>query len=578
MNKTIHLLSEQTINQIAAGEVIENPASVVKELVENGIDAGSTSITVEILGGGFQSIKVSDNGCGMGKEDVELSIERHTTSKIVHSEDLWTLSTMGFRGEALASIASISQMEILTSLDGHRAVRLKVEGGKKISSHVDSRPQGTSIEVKSLFYNTPARKAFQKSVVASQAEITKTLTHLALAHPRVGFTLIQQKKEVFSCSPHPTTPLSEILQERSCLLLHREFAESCTSFSFGEEEVQGFGLLGSPKTARQNRSGQYLFINNRPVHSLSLSFAVQEGYGTTLSTHSHPLYLLHLFIPSAEIDVNVHPQKKEVRLHRESVVRYALKTAVRAHLGQPERVQESLPYNLSFPSFSETPFPSPFSPALFTKEEIETPYQIPLRLEFSLQPIALYQHYLLVHAESLPLAMPSGIVFFDLKRCRSRLLMSEWQNGTKSLTSQRLLLPLTLTFSLQEIEKLLPKLSWLHSCGIEVEQGGKYTLLVSAIPPYLPEQEIHSLLLDLTEEKREDKEVLLRQLAQRISAAPWSYTLEGGVELVKKLFQTEDPHHCPKGRATYFFIKEADLEKRFAPETPNSKAASQAFF
>jgi len=554
MNRSIHLLSEQTINQIAAGEVIENPASVVKELVENGIDAGSTSITIEILGGGFESIKISDNGCGMGKEDAELCIERHTTSKIAHSEDLWTLSTMGFRGEALASIASISQMDILTSLDGNVAVRLKVEGGKKLSCQIASRPRGTSIEVRSLFYNTPARKAFQKSASASQAEITKTLTHLALSHPRIGFTLIQQKKEIFSCQPNAHSPLLDILQERASLLLNGEFTKNCTPFVFSEKECEGFGLLGDPSLARQNRSGQYLFINNRPIHSLSLSFAVQEAYGTTLSLHAHPFYLLHLSIPSSEVDVNVHPQKKEVRLHGEHLVRYALKTAVKGALGGVQEARDPVPYTLSFPSFTLTSLPSSFSPEFAKQEELEVSSQLPLRLEFSLQPIALYKQYLLVHAESLPLAMPPGIVFFDLKRCQAQLLMQDWRNSSKKRMSQALLIPITLTFSLAEIEKLLPKIPLLEGCGIEVQVGGKQSLFVTALPPLLPEEEVRSLFFDLLEEEKASEDILLRLLAQRISSFPRNYLLEEGVAMVNKLFQTEDPHRCPKGRPTYFFV------------------------
>src|ERR1700722_17648934 len=194
MGNRIHLLSEQTINQIAAGEVIENPASVVKELIENGVDAGATHIRVEILSGGFQWIKISDDGSGMSPDEAVLSLQRHATSKIQNADDLFSLTTMGFRGEALASIAAISKMTLLTALESAPALRLEREGGKTIEGGPDVRARGTTIEVRSLFYNVPARKKFQKSAAASSAEITKVVTQLALAHPEVGFEFVQQNQ------------------------------------------------------------------------------------------------------------------------------------------------------------------------------------------------------------------------------------------------------------------------------------------------------------------------------------------------------------------------------------------------
>lgn len=505
MNKTIHLLSEITINQIAAGEVIENPASVIKELVDNSIDAGASLITVETKGGGLQWIKISDNGCGMSPEDAVLCLQRHATSKIVNTEDLLSLTTMGFRGEALASIAAISKLEILTCKES--ATYVKIEGGKIESVHPHARVRGTTIEVSSLFYNVPARKAFQKSASASSSEITRMLTELALGHPHIGFTLIQQGKEIFS------VPKQSSLMERAELLLGKEFVQNCKKITLSHPECRGEGLISFPEYTRHNRSGQHLFINSRPIHCLPITFAVKEGYGTSLNTGEHPLYLLHLNIPSEDVDVNVHPQKKEVRLKKESVIRYALQSAIQ------DVLHFSSPPKISFSDFTPLPF------VLREEPRQERVSQITLPISPSIQPIGLYKEYLLCYSEE-------GIAFFHLPSCKKQLLSSKMMQDTSS--SQHLLLPLALSFSFAETEKLITYLPLLQHLGLQIEQAGKTGFIVSTLPSFMEENEVLAFLNDLLQsENTLCKEDVILRLTKPVLTRRTSYSLGEAIELVK---------------------------------------------
>src|SRR5581483_4928309 len=399
MSRKIRVLSDLTINQIAAGEVIENPASVVKELVENAIDAGARRVKIETLGGGFQLLKISDDGTGMSPDDAALSLERHATSKISDADDLNSLATMGFRGEALASIAAISKLRLLTATDSSPAVELEAEGGKISHAGPSSRSRGTTLEVRSLFFNVPARKKFQKSPAASSAEITKMVTQLALAHPEVGFELMQQGRSHFSLPAAAGESLTALLKRRAEALLGMEFLPSCRDLSFKEMDYEGQGLIASPEFSRPNRSGQYLFVNQRPVYCPAISYAVRDAYGTRLSSDRHPIYLLHLSIPPPLVDVNVHPQKKEIRLREESQFKFILSDAVNATLGNNAPLEEE---NVSFSSFFEKPDLPDFSSAFVFKEEREDPSPATLPIEHAISLIGLHGPYLLVDAESLP--------------------------------------------------------------------------------------------------------------------------------------------------------------------------------
>lgn len=326
----IRILDEHTINKIAAGEVIENPSSVVKELVDNSIDSGASEISVEISGGGRQLIRVTDNGCGMTPDDAVLCLERHATSKIQSVDDILKITSMGFRGEAIPSIASISKFTLLTSPEegGEKGTMVIVEGGRILKVCEAARSRGTTIEVKSLFFNVPVRKKFQRSPNYDSGEILKMLVKLALANPEIKIELISNQKLTLETRGALEGPFSSRLSERVADVLGQEFIDQCCPVENVCDSIEVHGYIGLPANTRHNRTGQYVFINRRAVFSPLVQHAVREGYSTTLPANRHPLFLLHIVMPGDLVDINVHPQKKEVRLRQEQLLKRAVTQAV----------------------------------------------------------------------------------------------------------------------------------------------------------------------------------------------------------------------------------------------------------
>lgn len=593
MSHNIHILSDQTINQIAAGEVIENPASVVKELVENAIDAGATQILIEILAGGFQWIKISDNGSGMSPDDAVLCLQRHATSKIVSADDLFALKTMGFRGEALASIAAISKMTLLTALDNAPAVLLDIEGGKMHDIRPAARSRGTTVEIRALFYNVPARKKFQKSVAATRAEVTKTVIQLALAHPEIGVELIQQNQTQFSLPESSGEPFPMLLNRRAATLLGEEFLNFTCPLEMGEGNYKANGLIADPLYSRHNRSGQYLFVNRRPVFCYSISSAIRNAYGTRLNADRHPVYLLHLSMSPELLDVNVHPQKKEIRLREETILKYALHTAVNTALFSNEkrtledpRPMHSLSMNSeAMPVFADQE-PNFSAPLVFKEEVSQSPHR-EFELNHEIAVIGLFRHYLLIEATSLPrpfsLTSP-GIAWFDLLAVSSRLQFEAMmqRSETSPCLSQGLLIPLTLNFSRAEAELLKTHLEIIQKLGMQIREVGQTAFLIEAISPFLEEAEVKMVLDEMIGElqgmqsERSAGEDKNRRLAlcicRRIRARKTSYTLSEATHLIKELLYAEDPFHCPQGKKTLFYVREEEIESYFARKTTASSA------
>lgn len=305
MNQIVKL-DDQLINQIAAGEVIENPASVVKELLDNSIDSGASRIHIKIEQGGKEYLSIEDNGCGMTKANLELSIERHATSKISKKEDLFSLKTMGFRGEALASIAAISKMEIISSREAV-AHKLSIQGGKNLSIEPSKRGQGTTIIVQSLFYNVPVRKKFQKSTSFCTREVIHAVQMQALSHPNL-YISIEMEDKTLNYMP------ANSRKNRIADVLGKHFVKGSFSVGLNEGPFKIEGIISNPLHYKTHRRSQYLFINNRPVICPYLAVAVREGYGTFLAEKTFPLFALFITLPEEDVDINVHPQKKEVRL------------------------------------------------------------------------------------------------------------------------------------------------------------------------------------------------------------------------------------------------------------------------
>src|SRR5216684_4311232 len=320
----IRVLPDHISNLIAAGEVVERPASVAKELVENAIDAGATRIGIDVESGGRRLLKITDDGEGMMRDDAVLAFERHATSKISKAEDLNAISTLGFRGEALASIASVAKVELITStVDASAATRVIIEGGKMRDVKDAAHPRGTTVTVRDLFFNVPARRKFLRSEATESFHLTNLVTHYALAHPEIAFTLTNSGREILRAAP------ANDLRERAYQVFGEQFLENLLEVNGGHDQVaQVRGYVSAPRDRRTSRDAQYLFVNGRFVRDRLIGRALSEGYRSILPHGVYPAALLFIEVPLEEVDVNVHPAKTEVRFRRAAAVADAVREAV----------------------------------------------------------------------------------------------------------------------------------------------------------------------------------------------------------------------------------------------------------
>jgi DNA mismatch repair protein MutL len=330
LTNKIRILPDTLANQIAAGEVVERPASVIKELVENAIDAGSSRISIDVELGGRRLMRIADDGCGMTRDDAILAFERHATSKIYSLEDLAAIATLGFRGEALASIASVAKVELLTKTrDALEASRVVVEGGRFIDVKDAARDSGTTISVRDLFYNTPARRKFMRSEATENYHLTSIITHYALAHPEIAFTLMNNGREVLRVAP------ARDLRERAFQVFGAGLLDSLLPLNGGREYVASVsGYISAPRERRTSKDSQYFFVNKRFVRDKTITGGLLEGYRSVLPHGSYPVAFLFIDIPLDEVDVNVHPAKTEVRFRRGDAVKDVIAEAVRDALAR----------------------------------------------------------------------------------------------------------------------------------------------------------------------------------------------------------------------------------------------------
>ncbi|MBU6383190.1 MAG: DNA mismatch repair endonuclease MutL [Verrucomicrobia bacterium] len=502
-------LPEVVINQIAAGEVVENPASIVKELIENSLDAGASRIDVEAVAGGLDLIRVVDDGCGMSREDALLCLERHATSKIQTVDDLQALTTMGFRGEALAAIASVSHFELQTS-DG-KGTRILGDGGKIGSVEPCARNRGTTVAVRSLFYNVPARKKFQKSQQANFVAISKLVETLAIAHPAVAFSF---NDKIYA----PAT-----LKERIDEILGEH-----------EHEVQGpkiYGFVASPAKAMAMRTGQYLYINHRPVFSPLLAKAVKEAFGTRIGEHAYPRFVLFLKMDPSQVDVNVHPQKREVRFRDES----ALFREVQRAIEEVFVPTHSFSKPLSFPAPASTPFTEQFLAMPCKVEEKE--------LDWIMQekPLAILGPYLLLQGEDL--------ILVNLQAAHARVLFEtlSWEKGS----AQTLLWPIEIPMTTEEEERAVQLEKWGIECRIL-----KKRLVVDALPPFLEPTDFPQFYAEWKEGKK------IEEIATRFCRSlRKNCTLEQGVALWREVQKCKDRNHDPLGAPICKRLTEEDLDR-----------------
>ncbi len=570
MTSKIRVLSEQTINQIAAGEVIENPSSVVKELVENSIDAGATDICVEITGGGRQLIRITDNGWGMNADDAVLCLERHATSKIRETDDIHQVLSMGFRGEAIPSIASISKFMIITCPQGADVgTMVIVDGGRLVQCSPAARSPGTTIEVKQLFFNVPVRKKFQRSPAYDQNEILKMLTLIALGHPNIKFQLIGNHTTLLN------TTQSDF-SGRVADVLGPEFVASCTSIDVQQGDFHLKGLIGLPGFTRHNRTGQYLFINQRAIQSPLISYAVRDGYGTALPTTRHPIYVLHLTLPSQLVDVNVHPQKKEVRLRHEQELKEFVIRSIEKNL--TIEIENETPPVPSF-TFEHIPFAS--EEAVVTNKPVFT-YNFPKQAYLSPAPIVaetpvLFDAQPVKPAIKILATIPNYILIekangfgvIDQRAAHARILFEKMSQDTPSAT-QMLLIPHMLQTTPVETNLLKQNLEFIEKMGIKIHESGPNVFLIEAVPQFLSEANLNDLFSDLLSGFVDGKWVEKERLKQVASSASRSalsankrLTIMEAQSLVNQLFDCEQSAFCPKGKPTMVHLDQEDLSKLF---------------
>lgn len=588
MASKIRVLSDHTINKIAAGEVIENPASVVKELVENSLDAGANDICIEIKGGGRQMIRISDNGSGMNSDDALLCLERHATSKLKEVEDIHSLSTMGFRGEAVPSIASISKFMLLTCpvdtpKDNQQGTMVIVDGGRIISCNPAARAPGTTIEVKSLFFNIPVRKKFLKSPAYDANEILKMVSLIALGYPNVKFQLINDGKTALMASSPTTTIFADQLKARIHDVLGADFIQNMVQVEESKDDIFLRGFVGTPDYTRHNRLGQHLFINQRGVTSPVVAYAVKEGYGTSLASGRHPTFVLHLTLPGHLVDVNVHPQKREVRLRQELLIKDLIIKAVRSTLSpsltdfsatsinpfanfslksscpieepvstksegtdswvfQP-RVFSSppaTPWSMPAASPSQSPMPSSPLNTSFTPSSKECIEQVsflstPEPTTPTARVLATIPRYILLDGRLAPqLFTPNsstneteGLILIDQKAAHARVIFEKLTKNAKGqiVAQQSLLIPHSLEVTPFEANLLRHNLAALQELGIHIQEFGPNTFLIDAIPQIFGNTDMEMFLRDLihdlleTQNTHSTEQLLQKEKAKQMALA-----------------------------------------------------------
>ncbi len=516
MNRKIKRLSEDVINKIAAGEVVESPISIAKELIENSLDAGASRIALRIEEGGVSLLCIEDDGFGMSPEDLPLALERHATSKIVTENDLFSLQTMGFRGEALAAIAAVSRLEIKTS-EGMTGSRIASSGGDVSPLSPCARNRGTTVIVRDLFFNVPARKKFLKSARSYGLQMIRLLEALSLAHPHTGFSLVSDGRDVFSVSPQTKG------ERIAAIVKGLDYEVSGDHF---------WAAMSAPEASRRDRTGQYVFVNNRFVSSPLISKAVKAGYGTSIGENDHPSFVLYLSIPPCSVDVNVHPQKKEVRFAESDSIFRSIRGAVSAAIAPgPFPLSQEITFSPSVCSFD------PVSADFFEKRASMEPLFLPLAP--TARPLAVVSGYLIVQTDQL--------LIVDLKAAHARVLYESLQN--KTFTLQNLLFPIEIPLE-EETEKDLA------SMGIECRRLSETTGAVDAIPS-LMEREGFLLFLDAWKrQKRLDLAVHACALQTKKR-----YSLEEGMVLWQQLAKCCASLFCPRGQKIWGEMSSEKLKK-----------------
>ena len=618
---SVRLLPEIVANQIAAGEVVERPASVVKELVENALDAEATRITVEIQAGGRSLIRVADNGSGMNRDDALLCLERHATSKIQVAEDLASIATMGFRGEAIPSIASVSRMALTTLASGNdtgEGTRIDIHAGKIRAVESAGHAGGTTIEVRSLFYNLPARRKFLRTPETERSHIQHFLTLAALANPAVGFVFTSDQRKVWELPPCRVadSPASHITAVRERMAaLHGEGISLLNVDSSGDYRVakaipddpgvdmqwdgqttvRTWGLIGAPGVSRSTRANQHLFVNRRPIENRSLNRALIEGYHTALMKGQFPLCCLFIEIDPGEVDVNIHPAKREVKFHHERDVRRLLTQAVQEtllafHSQKPkptlipvDEAVDVIPIStVAIPVQAELGDQSPTAgldqaqPGTPQNESVRaTPLPAPAGAPVPLLHVPL-RLVGVVGKLYVVLESDKGLVLMDQHAAHERVLYEQMlrrMESEGSAASQKLLLPETVELPPREARFLSGTMGSLNRLGVGLSEFGERTFLLDALPPFVKTANSRKFILELVDKLqaagegvnalRLGEDVIIKTVCRHAVKANDALREEELQNLVDDLRRCEMPYTCPHGRPTIIEMNYLELEKKF---------------
>lgn len=524
----IKILPSDLRNKISAGEVIERPASVVKELIENSIDAGSTDIRIDILYGGKRLIKVSDNGTGMDKEDALLCFERYATSKLFSEKDLFNIKTLGFRGEALSSIAAVSKVRLVTGTkDSPSGVSIEIHGGER-KAVKDFPAVGTVVEVRDLFFNTPARRKFLKSNATELFHVIDTVTKEALSHWEIGFSLTTDNQ------PTMTLPLSSGPKERIMQVYGEEFLKYLVEICAETDGMKINAFVTKCDNFRNSKAHQFIFINRRPIKDNSITHAVYKAYEGILPAGKHPIFFLFLDIDTHKVDLNVHPAKREVRFFdKESVYRFVTNSIREVVSGKRTEPQEAI-----------------------ISENLELSYNVSLP-------------FIHVGDTFIATAGNGGIILIDYHSAHERVLYEKLLKGI-NLNPSQLLFPIQVRLPHKEYRIILENAQILRDFAIEVDDFGHNTVVVRSLPLSLREADLRGLLSDIVSCIIESsapatlKEVLAAKIACHSSMRGKKiFNQEEISHLVAELEKTEHPDQCPHGRPTRIFISLEELKKMF---------------
>jgi DNA mismatch repair protein MutL len=601
----IRRLSETTVNRIAAGEVIERPASVVKELVENAIDAGATRIEITVNGGGRSFIGVADDGVGMTSDDLTLAVERHATSKL-SDDDLTEIATLGFRGEALPSIGAVARLRIVTrQYNADAGWEIRVEGGAVHAAEPASRGPGTTVEVANLFFATPARLKFLKTERSENSAVSDVVKRLAMAHPEIGFTVSYDGRKSLTYQAE-AGDLFDARLKRLGAVMGRPFQDNAVPVDALREDVRLTGYAGLPTLNRPTSQGQFLFVNGRPVKDRLLLGAVRGAYQDVLASNRHPMLALFVELPSRRVDVNVHPAKAEVRFRDSQLVRGLIVSALRhaleqaGHMASTTVAQDTLsklrpggagPYQPVDHLFSQrrptfhsgmaeaatayhAPLQGDYAPVgridpSDVGSESEAPDQVdPVNYPLGAARGQLHETYVVAQTDD-------GIVIVDQHAAHERLVYERMkaQIADQGVGRQLLLLPEVVELAEDAADRLVSRAAELAELGLTLERFGPGAVVVRETPALLGETDIKGLIADLAEELAEFDQAL--SLKERLEHVCGTMACHGSVRagrrlnpsemnaLLREMETTPNSGQCNHGRPTYVELKLSDIERLF---------------